>query len=1273
MSGRAAKVRSLVPPSLRPPDKTVVDEYGEFIGDRVYVDRQAKLLTQALAFSQSHIRSFDHSVAHAIPRIIKENLKFTIVDTNAGENGILEVTDTVFYQKPTYLYTNGNDGQVRRPLFPADARTSGASYMAEVYVNMKFTPSTKVYDARLQKMVDVPNASTRIIEKVFIGKLPVMLGSELCYTRNGQHYLLPTELSKIGECPDDFFGYFIMSGDESVLLMQDKLRQHIFLLYGTKQGTMCKMTCIHRNRKSYEIRCYADVKVSSIDVFLVQFGKDNNKYNTMPSLSLLRLLYALKGEKKTIDQLVDRVISYSPVSSHVQLRKALLPSIITVSNVGDDYRKLLETAKKTDLPDEIAFEYIKSVIGTDVFPHVNDHRDPMGQKIQLFELMINQLAENLADLRPLDSRDDWAYKRVLNAASLIEAGVKEAVSAIRIEISKDKGKMTPESITTKISHSAEAAFTGVFESHFRSGTWSQKGAHSSKNKLVEKIDQAPPLDKMHKLKKIIVMTSENAQVFAPRMPRWDQIGWISLEDLTEGERCGLTKFLSATCQLSIDQNEDIIYGYFVDLLSENRTEDRVHPFLFNGKFIGWCNGVDTREKLVALRRAAKIPYDVSISFTGKLMYVFSDAERPVRPILIVDPASNQLHIELLDRGVKLSGYTDAQMNEIATVKNAAKSQTLWNATFNDLVRFGCIEFLDPLEAKYSMLLSRTTQNLDFERTMTADLQLELERMTIIQNDVNREGVSYFRNKIQELNNNTVLSVQQLDDARKKLENTMSIFNSGPNAVKEYLQKLNINLERQRKKRYTHCEIDPVAIMSDVGATNPFQERNPAPRVTLQCHMGRQSQAFPSSKYRERFAPVIRTPAWPQAPVVTTHTAEMLGVSKFPAGEHVRVAFCPYFGWNQDDACVMDEDAINRGMFMTFIYHDFSAEQTEMEGSRTFFERPPMRPNINPDKYRAIGDDGLPLIGAPLSTGDCVIGMVRLKDGSATKIDMSIYVPPGKEGIIDTVLTQQKPGTSNFVVTVKVRELRKPRAQDKFEARHAQKETVGKILRTVDMPFSSKGPIQMLVNPLAITNRMTAGWLLEVMAGAVATEKGLRWNASTFNQYDENELKTMMLAVGYRPEGTETLYNGITGQRMVANIFVGPSFENIQPQQIKDKYQSRTHGKLDPLTRQPLGGRGKFGGSALRLGEMEVQALLSHGASFIVNERLLLSSNLFETSCCRRCGKFALGSGNSTVVVCPVCRDDAELGKAGIPYVWKRIAFLLKGAAVDVTLKFETKK
>jgi len=461
------------------------------------------------------------------------------------------------------------------------------------------------------------------------------------------------------------------------------------------------------------------------------------------------------------------------------------------------------------------------------------------------------------------------------------------------------------------------------------------------------------------------------------------------------------------------------------------------------------------------------------------------------------------------------------------------------------------------------------------------------------------------------------------------------------------------------KNYTHCEIHPAVILGVAASVIPFPDHNPSPRNAYQSAMGKQAMGVFSTNYSYRMDTLSNVLFYPQKPLVTTKSMEYLRFKELPAGQNAIVAIACYSGYNQEDSSIMNQSAIDRGLFRSFLYRTYS-DQEEMA-----------RPGINeeickPDRktcikmgnfnFNKLDDDGLVFPGVEVTGDDVLIGKVTpiLDVEKSTKEspfylrkDSSTVVKRSESGVVDTVIVTNKDGYK--FTKVKVRSTRIPQIGDKFASRHAQKGTVGITLRHEDMPFTSEGIVpDIIINPHAMPSRMTMGHMMECLLGKVATLSGEEGDATPFNRVTIDQISAKLASYNYHSRGIEVMHNGMTGKKLRAQIFIGPTYYQRLKHMVDDKIHARARGALQILSRQPLEGRSRDGG--LRFGEMERDCMISHGASAFLKERLMDVSDSYSCYVCDKCGILAI-SGKD-ILECRGCCNQISISKIQIPYAFK---------------------
>jgi DNA-directed RNA polymerase subunit B len=283
-------------------------------------------------------------------------------------------------------------------------------------------------------------------------------------------------------------------------------------------------------------------------------------------------------------------------------------------------------------------------------------------------------------------------------------------------------------------------------------------------------------------------------------------------------------------------------------------------------------------------------------------------------------------------------------------------------------------------------------------------------------------------------------------------------------------------------------------------------------------------------------------------------------------------------------------------------------------------------------------------------------------------DSSVDTRPSEHGFIDdTFLTETNEGSK--LIKVKVRSDRVPELGDKFASRHGQKGVIGMLIPQEDMPFSVDGLVpDIIINPHAVPSRMTIGQFLEGMSGKIASAKGESMDGTPFINKKGDDLKQMLIDHGFSFTGREVMYDGITGQKYMANIFMGVIYYQKLHHMVADKIHARARGQIQMLTRQPTEGRARGGG--LRFGEMERDCLIGHGASMLLQDRLLEESDKYILYVCDHCGYISYYDIRQRKYVCPVCVEKGEVSPVVVSYAFKLLIQELMSLCVIPKLKIK---
>ena len=452
------------------------------------------------------------------------------------------------------------------------------------------------------------------------------------------------------------------------------------------------------------------------------------------------------------------------------------------------------------------------------------------------------------------------------------------------------------------------------------------------------------------------------------------------------------------------------------------------------------------------------------------------------------------------------------------------------------------------------------------------------------------------------------------------------------------------LEASNKDKHTHLEIHESLIFGTMANIINFPENNPASRNSFSCGQSKQACSMYHTNYQVRMDKTAVVLSSGQIPLVKSRYLDYINKEENPYGENTIVAIMCYTGYNVEDAILINEGALKRGLFQTTYYSTYETHEEISKGGEETTEK--TFTNIESEidivgtkpgyDYSKLDKNGIVSENTELNDKTVLIGMTTRSSSQDSKIvDASKTPKKGQLGTVDkTFITEGE--TGNRIAKVRVREIRIPNLGDKMASRAGQKGTVGLVIPESDMPFTRDGVRpDMIINPHAIPSRMTIGHLVECIVGKASSIYGGFTDCTAFNNKG-SKIKVfgeMLSNVGYHSSGNELLYNGMTGEQIESEIFMGPNYYMRLKHMVKDKVNYRARGPNTQLTRQPVSGRANDGG--LRIGEMERDVVISHGASEFLRESVMERADKYQIAICNTTGMMAVYNPSKNIFMSPM--------------------------------------
>ena len=346
------------------------------------------------------------------------------------------------------------------------------------------------------------------------------------------------------------------------------------------------------------------------------------------------------------------------------------------------------------------------------------------------------------------------------------------------------------------------------------------------------------------------------------------------------------------------------------------------------------------------------------------------------------------------------------------------------------------------------------------------------------------------------------------------------------------------------------------------------------------------------------------------------------------GRNLVIAYASFEGLGYEDSVIVSDRLVKEDLLTSIHINEYEAQVMDTKlGSEELTKD---IPNVGEGDLANLGEDGIVVIGAEVGPNDILVGKIAPKGETeltaeerllraifgekAREVrDTSLRMPHGEKGTVINIMIldrdsgdELEPGVLKRVV-VRVAELRKITVGDKLAGRHGNKGVISKIVPAADLPYLEDGtPVDIIISPLSVLQRMNMGQLLETHLGWAAKKLGYKVALPVFEAVPEEKIISELKKAGLPVNGKIKLFDGRTGERFQEETVVGIGYIMKLSHMVEDKLHARSTGPYSLVTQQPLGGKAQMGGQ--RLGEMEVWALQAHRAAHTLQEMLTIKSD-----------------------------------------------------------------
>jgi len=1090
--------------------------------------------------------------------------------------------------------------------------------VADVDPNM----ASIIMEATSKSVVNNIQRRQMTLSKIYLGKIPIMVQSSFCIL-NG----MPKEIRfNAGECKNDMGGYFIIGGKEKVVVPQEKFADNMLYIRSYLDDENPEDEIEPGDIKylySAEIRSVSENSSKPIRTFSIRLVAPSIKYtnenivvaipNVRKPVPLFILFRALGfiSDKEIIEMCLLDIEKYESI---VDL---FIPS---VHDAGGVLTQLTALKYIASLTKGKTITHAIEILTDYVLPHIGETN--YTQKAYYLGYMVFRLFSVKLGFEPKTDRDNFKYKRVELIGTLIYELFREYYNIQQKEIYVDFEKtlyyhqnLYETDLKSLIEQNYRNAFSErTLELGFKKAFKGNWGAYSHTKRvgIVQDLNRLSFNTYISHLRKITLPIDSGLKIVGPRLLHNSQWGFIDPIDTPDGGNIGLHKSLAITTQITRGFSREPLLLWLRENINLILLES-CNPFevskmtkvFVNGYWAGCVTKpFETVEKIKLYRRHSLIPIYVSITFDIKYntIYIYTDDGRLCRPIFYVEEDEKNLTKTLRPKNPPIASFE----------KNDETLRKLKDGDF-----------------QWSELVAGFQQKTNKKFSLYNGKIYTVEEL--------------YGLKSGKISDDKRAIIDIIDSS--ETENTMIAVNYD-------------DLKNKTLLKYTHCEIHESLLLGVMCNQIAFPENNPLPRDLFSSGQSKQACSLYHTNYQVRMDKTAVVLNYGQRPLIKSQYLKHINNEENPYGVNAIVAIMCYTGYNVEDAILINEASIKRGLFQTTYYSTYETHEEKSKEGETVVDK--QFSNIESDisvtgtkagyDYSKLDSSGLIREGTYVDDKTILIGLTANSGlGDGKRIDNSKKPKKGQLGVVDkTFITEGE--TGERLAKVRICEQRIPTLGDKFASTVGQKGTIGMVIPESDMPFTINGTRpDMIINPHALPSRMTIGQLISSITGKACLMYGGFGDCTAFNQrgtkvhfYGEQLSRATMngsrtinedlLKSGFHSSGNEIMYNGMTGEQIESEIFIGPTYYMRLKHMVKDKINYRASGPRSNLTRQPVSGRANDGG--LRVGEMEKDSILSHGMSAFLKDAMMEKGDKYYMAICNQSGLIAIYNSSKNHFLSP---------------------------------------